>query len=117
MPSFCRPYNERLFAAFGGGYIHYCGHGLQSQGLRLATPGLRGIEMGAEDAWHNPAYTLEPVWAAASARRVAICWAGPNLPAARPAGLDTGLVYGFWEDGLSWEAAPHAPRRRTHVLE
>ena len=93
---FCRPYNERLFAAFGGGYIHYCGHGLQAQGLRLTTPGLRGIEMGAEDAWHNPAHTLESVWAAASARRVTIC----------SAGLNTGLVYGFWEDGLSWEAAP-----------
>jgi hypothetical protein len=103
---FCRPYNERLFAAFGGGYIHYCGHGLHAQDLRVTTQGLRGIEMGAEEAWHNPAYTLEAIWRAASARRVAICWAGPGLPAARPAGLDTGLLYGFWEDGLSWEAAP-----------
>ena len=30
---FCRPYNERLFADFGGGYIHYCGHMLKSQEL------------------------------------------------------------------------------------
>jgi hypothetical protein len=102
---FCRPYNEQLFAAFGGGYIHYCGHGLQAQKLRLATQGLCGIEMGAQEAWHNPAYTLEAVWQQAAEREVAICWVGPDLPAARPAGLDTGLVYGFWEQDLAWEGA------------
>jgi hypothetical protein len=103
---FSRPYNERLFAAFGNGYIHYCGHGLQSQSQRLATKGLRGIEMGAEEAWHNPAYTLEAIWRRAAEHRVTICWVGPGLPAERPAGLDTGLVYGFWETGLTWEDAP-----------
>jgi hypothetical protein len=103
---FCRPYNERVFAAFGNGYIHYCGHGLQSQSQRLATRGLRGIEMGAADAWHNPAYTLEAVWRQAAGHRVTICWVGPGLPAERPAGLDTGLVYGFWETDLAWEDAP-----------
>jgi len=103
---FDRPYNEQLFAAFGNGYIHYCGHGLQSQDLRLATRGLRGIEMGAEEAWRNPTYTLEAVCARAAEYRVTICWAGPGLPSERPAGLNTGLVYGFWEDGLTWEDAP-----------
>lgn len=103
---FCRPYNEQVFSAFGAGYMHYCGHGLQSQSLRLATRGLRGIEMGAEEAWHNPAYTLEAVWRRAAEHHVTICWAGSGLPAERPEGLDTGLVYGFWEDGLAWEDAP-----------
>jgi len=37
---------------------------------------------------------------------VTICWVGAGLPAERPVGLDTGLVYGFWEDGLAWEDAP-----------
>ena len=103
---FCRPYNERLFAAFGGGYIHYCGHMLKSQELRLSTNGLRGIEMGGDEAWHNPDYTLEKVWRQAAMHRVTICWVGPGLPAERPAGLDTGLVYGFYEEGLTWEHAP-----------
>jgi hypothetical protein len=103
---FSRPYNERLFAAFGGGYIHYCGHGLQSQQLRLSTHGLRGIEMGAEEAWHNPAYSLESVWTSAAEQGVTICWAGPGLAARRPPDLDTGLVYGFWQMGLAWEDAP-----------
>jgi hypothetical protein len=103
---FNRPYNERLFAAFGGGYMHYCGHGLQAQGLRVSTRGLRGIEMGAEEAWHNPAYTLEAVWAEAAAQRVAICWVGPGLPTVRPPGLASGLVYGFWDPDITWEDAP-----------
>ncbi len=103
---FCRPYAQQLFANFGGGYIHYCGHILKSQELRLGTPGLRGVEMGGEEAWHNPNYTLEKVWRQAAAHRVTICWIGPGLPAKRPVGLDTGLVYGFWEDGLAWEDAP-----------
>ncbi|MCX6028378.1 MAG: hypothetical protein NT169_03620 [Chloroflexi bacterium] len=102
---FCLPYAQRLFANFGG-YIHYCGHILKSQELRLGTPGLRGVEMGGEEAWHNPNYTLEKVWRQAAAHRVTICWVGPGLPTGRPAGLDTGLVYGFWEDGLTWEDAP-----------
>ena len=62
--------------------------------------------MGSEEAWHNPAYTLESVWRNAAERRVTICWAGPGLPAIRPPGLTTGLIYGFWEDGLAWEDAP-----------
>jgi hypothetical protein len=103
---FVRPYNERVFAAFGSGYMHYCGHLLQSQHLRLATRGLRGIEMGAEDAWRNPAYTLEAIWRQAAQHRVAICWIGPRLPDQRPAGIETGLIYGDLSRGLSWDDAP-----------
>ena len=97
---FVRPYNERVFDAFGGGYMHYCGHGLQSQHLRLATKGLRGIEMGAEDAEKTPAYTIDAICRDASEHRVTICWIGPKLPAQRPPQITTGLVYGHLERKL-----------------
>jgi len=61
--------------------------------------------MGGDEMWHNPDFTLEKVWRQAAAHRVTICWVGPGLPAERPAGLDTGLVYGFLEDGLTLEDA------------
>jgi hypothetical protein len=91
---FARPYNERVFDAFGGGYMHYCGHGLQSQHLRLATKGLRGIEMGAEQSEKNPAYTIDAICRSASENQVTICWIGPKLPPQRPPYITTGLVYG-----------------------
>lgn len=62
--------------------------------------------MGSEEAWHSPAYTLERVWRNAADHRVTICWVGPGLPSIRPPGLITGLIYGFWEEGLAWEHAP-----------
>jgi hypothetical protein len=62
--------------------------------------------MGAEEAWKNPDFTLDNVWRQAAERGVTISWVGPGLPAQRPDGLDTGLVYSFWQDGLSWEEAP-----------
>jgi hypothetical protein len=104
---FCRPYNERIYAAFGGGYMHYCGHGLQSQSLRVATPGLRGIEMGAgEVGLQNPNYVLDKICQQAAKHRVTICWIGPpGLPAARPK-ITTGLIYGNLDPGLPWEQAP-----------
>ena len=103
---FSRPYNQRIFSAFGNGYIHYCGHGLQSQDLRMATPGLVGIETWADQAWHNPDFTLDKMWRRAAEHKVTICWIGPGLPTERPAGLNTGLVYGFWENGRTWADAP-----------
>lgn len=62
--------------------------------------------MGGDEMWKNPDYTLDNVWRPAEARRVTICWIGKGLHGERPAGLGTGLVYGFWEDGLSWQDAP-----------
>jgi hypothetical protein len=92
---FARPYNERIFAAFGNGYMHYCGHGLQAQDLRLATKGLRGIEMGSEFTETRPAFTLDAICRRASRYRVTICWIGTRLPADRPADITTGLIFGF----------------------
>jgi hypothetical protein len=103
---FAQPYNERVFAPFGGGYMHYCGHGLQSQHLRVATKGLRGIEMGAEQSEKTPSYKLDAICRQAGEHRVTICWIGPKPPAERPADVTTGLVYGHIErDHPSLETA------------
>jgi len=109
---FIRPYNERIFAAFGAGYMHYCGHGLQSQHQRVATRGLRGIEMGAcEVGSKNENYVLEEICRQAAERRVAISWMGPpGLPASRP-DIATGLIYGHIDRSLAWEEAPERLKR------
>jgi hypothetical protein len=109
---FARPYNERIFTAFGSGYMHYCGHGLQAQYLRLATKGLRGIEMGSEFTENTPAFTLEAIYRQASRHRVTICWIGTKLPAVRPADIKTGLIFGFINRALH-----SAEESRHHVTE
>lgn len=43
---FCRPYNERALAEFGGGWIHYCGRGHQILPHILDTPGVYGVNFG-----------------------------------------------------------------------
>lgn len=43
---FCRPYNERVLAAFNGGWIHYCGDGRHILPHVLSTPGVTGINFG-----------------------------------------------------------------------
>jgi hypothetical protein len=92
---FARPYIERIFAAFGSGYMHYCGHALHAQHLRLATKGLRGIEMNQEIAEdRNPAFKFEEICRQAAEHRVTLCWIGTRLPAERPVDIKTGLVFG-----------------------
>ena len=109
---FSRPYTERIYAAFGGGYMHYCGHGLQSQHQRVATRGLRGIEMGsAEVGSKNPHYVLNDLWKQAAEHRVVICWIGPpGLPVVRP-DIDTGLIYGHIERDVPWGQAAQRTRQ------
>lgn len=43
---FCKPYNERILAEFGGGWVHYCGGGHQILSEVLSTEGLTGINFG-----------------------------------------------------------------------
>lgn len=101
---FCRPYNERILAAFGGGYMHYCGDRLHSHELRLETRGLRGIEMGFDNPGRNPSYALEPLCRQAARHGVATLWVQPGLPEVRPK-IDTGLLFGCDGTGLKWEDA------------
>jgi uroporphyrinogen-III decarboxylase len=104
---FSRPYNERILAAFGGGYIHYCGHHLKTQPLRLATQGLRGIEMGFDNPERNVAYTADSICDEAREHRVAILWIREGMPERRLKAT-TGLVYGCRIPELPWaEAGEH----------
>lgn len=70
---FCRPYNERVFAELGGGWVHYCGKGYQLFPHLISTPGLCGINFG------NPEMQdLGAVYTEASKRRIGIInWSGP----------------------------------------
>ncbi len=43
---FCKPYNERVLAALGGGWVHYCGGGQQILHEVLDTKGVLGINFG-----------------------------------------------------------------------
>ena len=98
---FCRPYHERLFAAFDGGYMHYCGHKLQSHEERLSTEGLRGIEMGFDNPARNASYRLDRIWPRAAEMKRTILWMGEGLPEERPP-LRTGLIYGCRNTGVPW---------------
>ncbi|MFN0170846.1 MAG: hypothetical protein ACKV22_30875 [Bryobacteraceae bacterium] len=100
---FCRPYNQRVFEAFRGGYMHYCGDRLHSHGLRLETDGLRGIEMGFDNPRRNPSYTLESLQRQGARHQVATLWIQEGLPDFRP-GISTGLIYGC-ECPHGWESA------------
>lgn len=101
---FFLPYNERIFAAFGGGYMHYCGDRLHSHHLRLKTRGLRGLELGFDNPKRNPAYTLESICEGAAQHGVTIIWIVPELPSVRPA-VTTGLIYGLDKTDLPWDQA------------
>ena len=72
---FCRPYNERVLAEFGG-WIHYCGNGRQIFPHVISTPGLTGINFG------NPEMQdLSAVYDEASSRGIGIVsWSGPFTP-------------------------------------
>ncbi len=98
---FCQPYHERLLREFGGGYMHYCGHKLQSHRYRLETEGLRGIEMGFDNPGRNPEYRLETIWPQAAGAGRAVLWMYEGLPESRPR-LGTGLVYGYRNAGVPW---------------
>ena len=43
---FCKPYNQRILAEFGGGWVHYCGGGQQILQEVLSTEGITGINFG-----------------------------------------------------------------------
>ena len=81
---FVKPYNERAFAPFEGGYLLYCGPGKQVLDLILSTKGLNGILV-----WSEKAEDLLTIYEKAKPRRVAVLWMGP-LPS--PLKLETGVI-------------------------
>jgi len=84
---FSKPYNERLFAEFGGGWIHYCGSGKQILADVLTTDGVTAVNFG------NPEMQdLRSVYAQAAPHRVAILsWIGSasELPEEVTTGVTT----------------------------
>jgi len=101
---FCRPYTERVFAAFGGGYMHYCGHQIASHPQRLPRAACEGLNWASTAPNRNPAYTLESVWRQGAEARLATLWVQDGLPPTRPA-INTGLVYSCLRPELPWERA------------
>ncbi|NLS76482.1 MAG: hypothetical protein GXY76_04385 [Chloroflexi bacterium] len=89
---FVLPYFQRLTSEFGGGYVHYCGHLLHHQALRLGLPGLTGLEMGFDNPGREPSYTFARVQSGAAERRVALMWHGYELSPA-VAAAPTGVAY------------------------
>ncbi len=70
---FCRPYNERVLAEFGGGWIHYCGKGHQILPHILDTPGVYGVNFGNPDM-----QDLDALYDEASKRGISIIsWSAP----------------------------------------
>ncbi len=82
---FCKPYNERIFSEFGGGWIHYCGRGHQILSEVLSTDGITGINFGQPEL-----QDLGEVYEAAAPRRVAVLgWIGRNRV---PNSIKTGIT-------------------------
>lgn len=82
---FCRPYNERVFAELGGGWIHYCGAGRQILESVLDTKGITGINFGNPDM-----QDADLVCGMASDRRVAVLGWPARLPV--PRSVTTGMT-------------------------
>lgn len=69
---FVLPYNEKLFSAFGGGFLLYCGEGSHLWDLIFETEGLNGFLIWSED----PNDLLE-VRKRAAPKEVCVMWQGP----------------------------------------
>ncbi|MDH7600702.1 MAG: uroporphyrinogen decarboxylase family protein [Armatimonadota bacterium] len=82
---FCKPYNERIFSEFGGGWIHYCGGGQQILPEVLSTKGLTGINFGQPEF-----QDLEAVYEAAAPKSIAVLgWIGRERV---PRSIKTGIT-------------------------
>ena len=68
---FIRPYNERAYTPFSGGWLHYCGNGNHLLEQMLATPGVNAVHMGNPD--HCDLYELYQQMRAAE---VVLIWSG-----------------------------------------
>ena len=82
---FCKPYNERIFAELGGGWIHYCGDGRQILPEVLSTRGVTGVNFGQPEMQNLPA-----VYREAAPRKVAVLsWIGKSTV---PDDIKTGVT-------------------------
>ena len=68
---FVRPYNERVYAPFGGGWLHFCGDGRHLLDQMLVTEGVNIVHMGNPDNWELP-----EVYEQMQAAGVRLIWSG-----------------------------------------
>ncbi len=95
---FVRPYNEKLFGRFGGGYFHYCGFDMHNQNGRINTKGARGMELVEDRFQNNTDHSLLNCWHGMREKQQAICWIGFTLDEQARREIDTGVVFGFFAD-------------------
>ena len=84
---FCKPYNERCFAPFGGGYMLYCGTGLQVLDTMLDTKGLRALQV-----WSDDPDDLKMVYEKAARRKVCVLWDTEKPLSDAEFAIETGAV-------------------------
>ena len=82
------PYNGRVFEAFGGGTLHYCGDGRHQLETHLATPGLVGLNVWCMGEFEQVFEAQRIVGRRAT---VMVCDYTPTEPAAYFADLFAGL--------------------------
>jgi len=82
---FSKPYNERIFAELGGGWIHYCGDGRQILPEVLSTRGVSGVNFGQPEL-----QDLSSIYRDAAPRKVAVLnWIGRDRV---PEEIGTGIM-------------------------
>jgi hypothetical protein len=100
---FVLPYNERIYAAFEGGYILYCGEGKQVLDNILNIPSLTGIYFWSEDL-----DDLLLVYPKARERGICVMWYGEPWHD-RTDMIDTGLIWervaSSMEEAQEWAPA------------
>lgn len=87
---FSQPYNERILKEFGG-YVHYCGGGVQWLDNLINTKGLYGIELGFGNAGKTDDYDLFKIYEKIYPKKICLLWHDP-VPAETIQRITTGLI-------------------------
>ena len=92
---FVLPQNEKLYAAFQGGYAHYCGFQMHNQPGRIKTRGNNGMEL-VEDRFQNVTdHTFSARWSEMAPSKKTVYWIGYTLDDAARKIVNTGAVFGY----------------------
>jgi len=90
---FCKPYNERVLNALGGGSIHFCGGGLEWHARHIPKHNITCINFG------NPErHDLLKEWADARKKKISFVGFGNGMPYSyileqTERGIDTGVTF------------------------
>ena len=92
---FVIPYNERIFAEFGGGYMHFCGFMMHNQPGRIKTKGNNGMELVEDRFGKTAEHKLNRRWSEMAPHRQTVYWVGYTLDGASKDVVSTGCVFGY----------------------